>query len=369
MLFGSYFGDWDVQNNFLRAPLASKTHALTNFWAGRPHWHVHHMALGETIGYGARLSQNNGTLYTAGFSARRVHVALMGDPSLRMHILTPPSNFQTALVNDSSVISLSWKAATDTVIGYYVYRMADSSGAYELMDSNWVCDTSYYDSVPSVGPNYYLVRAVELRISSSGSYYNLSQGMFAQQYVDSQRIATDTLGDLTYCLGEQLEVNYSLHGPSFTEGNFFKVELSDSTGSFNSATVLGSIESIEQQPITITIPTSTIPADGYRFRVYSTNPVIVGKDNGQDVRISLCTSINMIAEVALKVYPNPTAGSVNIYYPGSSTINLYNLMGQLLMSIPMHDQIVVDLAACGKGIYMIELLSSDELLHHRIVLQ
>ncbi|MEO5905598.1 MAG: fibronectin type III domain-containing protein, partial [Saprospiraceae bacterium] len=37
MLFGSYFGDWDTPDNFLRAPLAQgKT--LTNVWSGRPHW-------------------------------------------------------------------------------------------------------------------------------------------------------------------------------------------------------------------------------------------------------------------------------------------------------------------------------------------
>ncbi|MBK5284743.1 MAG: fibronectin type III domain-containing protein, partial [Bacteroidia bacterium] len=46
MLFGSYFGDWDSQNNFMRASLASGT-ALTCSWAGRPHWHYHHMGLGE----------------------------------------------------------------------------------------------------------------------------------------------------------------------------------------------------------------------------------------------------------------------------------------------------------------------------------
>jgi hypothetical protein len=34
MVFGSYFGDWDSQDNFLRAPLASG--ALTSAWADGP---------------------------------------------------------------------------------------------------------------------------------------------------------------------------------------------------------------------------------------------------------------------------------------------------------------------------------------------
>ncbi|MBK8954453.1 MAG: hypothetical protein IPM34_02715 [Saprospiraceae bacterium] len=78
-LFGSYFGDWDSPNNFLRAALASGT-ILTNAWSGRPLWTLHHMALGETIGYSTRISTNNNSTYTAGYSARGTHMALMGIP-------------------------------------------------------------------------------------------------------------------------------------------------------------------------------------------------------------------------------------------------------------------------------------------------
>jgi len=35
MLFGSWFGDWDSQDNFLRAPLATRTYTLACAWAGR----------------------------------------------------------------------------------------------------------------------------------------------------------------------------------------------------------------------------------------------------------------------------------------------------------------------------------------------
>src|SRR6185436_8869270 len=86
MFFGSYFGDWDNESDFLRAPLGSTTYGLTAAWAGRPHWFFHHMGLGETIGYSTRLSQNNNGLYSPVSSgSRQVHIALMGDPTLRMH--------------------------------------------------------------------------------------------------------------------------------------------------------------------------------------------------------------------------------------------------------------------------------------------
>ena len=91
MFYGSYFGDWDVQNDLLRAPLATPTYTLTCAWAGRPHWQFHHMALGETIGFSARSAQNNdGTLYNTGY-ANFLHIALMGDPTLRMLPVAPPT--------------------------------------------------------------------------------------------------------------------------------------------------------------------------------------------------------------------------------------------------------------------------------------
>src|SRR6185503_18712879 len=88
MLFGSHLGDWDVEDNIMRAVLATPTYGLTCCYGGAPHWFIHHMALGETIGYGARLTQNNPTngLYQNEFNqaAGLVHTALMGDPTLRL---------------------------------------------------------------------------------------------------------------------------------------------------------------------------------------------------------------------------------------------------------------------------------------------
>lgn len=55
---GSYFGDWDNANNFLRAPLGSGK-ALTNAWVGWPNWWFHHMGMGDNIGYSTVTSMND----------------------------------------------------------------------------------------------------------------------------------------------------------------------------------------------------------------------------------------------------------------------------------------------------------------------
>src|SRR5437588_6848703 len=92
-LFGSWLGDWDHEDNIMRGVLATPTYGLACAWSGRPHWFAHPMGLGETIGYTARLTQNNTGLYQNEIdrSANLIHIALMGDPTLRLHPVAPPS--------------------------------------------------------------------------------------------------------------------------------------------------------------------------------------------------------------------------------------------------------------------------------------
>lgn len=182
MLFGSYFGDWDSKNNFLRAPLASKGPVLTNCWAGRPVWHVHHMALGENIGYSTRLTQNNyggGALYNPGFGGGGVHVALMGDPTLRMHYFSPPDGLVAKSIKNGDDVELSWTASPDPqVLGYYVYRYDSLKERYVLVKDQMLKGTSITDLTPFHRIQPYMVRAVKLQSTPSGTYYNLSQGVF-----------------------------------------------------------------------------------------------------------------------------------------------------------------------------------------------
>ena len=172
-LFGSYFGDWDVSNNFLRAPLATTTYGLTCAWAGRPAWYVHHMGMGETIGYAARVSQNNSGTYFYGYGPE-IHVALMGDPTLRMHVVAPPTN--VAVAAGVGTATVSWTASADTVAGYHVYRGATDAGPFTRLTSALVTATSFVDTAAPAGTPVYLVRAVKLETTPSGSYWNASTG-------------------------------------------------------------------------------------------------------------------------------------------------------------------------------------------------
>ena len=177
LLFGSWLGDWDSQDNFMRGILATKDYGLTAAWSGRPHWFIHPMGLGETIGYTARLTQNNKGDYQNQVDSSRnlIHIALMGDPTLHLHIVAPVSSLACAV--NGSVAALTWNASPDTVLGYHVYRATSANGPFTRLNSALITSTSFTDSNSTAGATY-MVRAVKLESTPSGSYENASQGVF-----------------------------------------------------------------------------------------------------------------------------------------------------------------------------------------------
>lgn len=175
-LAGSYFGDWDNTDNFLRAPLAQ--HALTSAWGGIPKWYVHHMALGHTIGYGTRLTQNNVAEFFSGnfnLSANQIHIALMGDPTLKLLPMAMPQNV-VATENADGDVEIRWDAAAGAQ-GYQVYRRDLSTGALTKRSSFLINATRFEDqTIPSAGEFVYYVRAVKEEKTASGSFLNISSG-------------------------------------------------------------------------------------------------------------------------------------------------------------------------------------------------
>jgi len=195
MLFGSYFGDWDNENNFLRAPLCSGPSALADVWSGRPDWYFHHMVLGKNIGYSAQLTMNNlgdssiygfsGTAddaYVSDYGPDFVHIALMGDPSLRLHPMKPISNLSARSSSDSLSVSLKWDSSADALNGSVVLRASSMSGVFQEIAKLARDTISYKDLAPLHGMNYYMVRAMKLEQTPSGSYYNLALGVIDSSF-------------------------------------------------------------------------------------------------------------------------------------------------------------------------------------------
>ena len=182
MLLGSYFGEWSYPNSFLRAPLAGTAGSmgLTCEWAGRPHFYHMQMALGETVGHGTRLSQNNvdGNYDPVG-EKPGVHMSLMGDPTLRLHSVSPVSAVTASYVGQTRTVNLAWTNSPDgAVLGYHVFRSANPSGPFTRITSSPIPSATTTDTSPLAGKtNHYFVRAVKREVSASGSYFNMSTGI------------------------------------------------------------------------------------------------------------------------------------------------------------------------------------------------
>lgn len=104
-------------------------------------------------------------------------------------------------------------------------------------------------------------------------------------------IITLPVSATSVCEGSAIVIDFTASGATFDEANSFIAQLSDATGSFDTPTEIGSIvlggDIIpENTYIFGVIPSSTPAGNGYRIRVVSTLPLLIGSDNGTDINIT-----------------------------------------------------------------------------------
>ncbi|MBX3164146.1 MAG: T9SS type A sorting domain-containing protein [Bacteroidetes bacterium] len=338
MLFGSYFGDWDISNNFLKAPLCQgKT--LTNAWAGRPNWMFHHMGLGENIGYSTMLTQNNTTLYFGSPFApnqgmvNSIHISLMGDPTLRNDIVAPVSNVVATKVGNDCHIS--WSASTETtLVGYNIYMKNDTNTNYVKINSTPISGTTYTDyCLPYLGTYKYMVRALKLETTPSGSYYNMSEGIADTAYNSSH----------------------------FTVQAQFANTQSGATVSFNNLSNKATNyvwDFGDGQNSTAANPSVTYTANGFYIVT-----LIASNNCDADTIIDIIT----VSTVGLKelhlfsdwnIFPNPASTFVMLSNEAcqNCTLSIFNSEGkQVYFQNNLSEQQTINVSGFKKGIYLIRL--------------
>jgi hypothetical protein len=204
MVFGSFFGDWDADNDFTRAPLASGN-GLASCWVSRPFWFFHPMAAGQTLGYCTKLTMDNGLNYqdyTFGYGEGGVHLGLMGDPTLRQDYFFvrhgTPSTFTAQQAG--SEVDLNWSALSDAQ-GYDLYRSNSLGQAFEKLNDAPIVGTTYTDPTPS-DTNYYLLRAASLVTSASATYYADGPGMIQEVIVTKSGVSLVDAGSQSLHVGQ-----------------------------------------------------------------------------------------------------------------------------------------------------------------------
>jgi hypothetical protein len=171
MLLASFMGDWNLTtNNYLRALIATPNYGLASMWTRHALWRIDAMGTGEHLG-ACELRMTNDPKDS--FYDRSRELAIMGDPTLRLHILTPPANVSAVASNGS--VQVSW-SGSEPGAQFYVYRSASAYGPYTRISSAVVSGTSFTDSSPSSGQKVYMVRALKPVTVGNGTYTNISQG-------------------------------------------------------------------------------------------------------------------------------------------------------------------------------------------------
>jgi hypothetical protein len=90
----------------------------------------------------------------------------------------------SASPNGNSVV-LNWSPSTDTVAGYHIYRASSPTGPFTRITPSLVIGTTFTDLSVPAGSYTYMLRGVALQTNPSGSYYNPSQGVFANASISA----------------------------------------------------------------------------------------------------------------------------------------------------------------------------------------
>jgi hypothetical protein len=152
------------------------------------------------------------------------------------------------------------------------------------VNTNLIAATTYTDTVPDNGISWYMVRAVNLETTSSGTFFNSSQGITDSIQLNAS-ILTQSVSPLSVCPGDSVDIAFTVTGP-FRWNNVFTAELSDATGSFAAPVAMGTVTGNSPQTIRLPIPFGTPAGTLYRIRVTGSLPApVIGSDNGQDIDI------------------------------------------------------------------------------------
>jgi hypothetical protein len=347
MLFGSYFGDWDIMNNFLRAALA-QGRILTNMWSGRPHYQLHHMGLGENIGYSLRITQNySGGLYYGSptvINGKWVHNALLGDPTLRNDVMTPVSNVIATKVGDDCHIT--WSASTETnIAGYNIYMKNDSALSFMKLNSVPVAATSYTDPCLQFKGIYtYMVRAVKLENTPSGSYYNMSEGISDTAYNNSS-------------INSIAAFNYSGGPVQFT---------------FSSASALAGShywDFGDGQISTQAAPSHTYTSNGTFMVMHVAYHACTSDTAWQSFNITQVSAPELTTN-PFALFPNPVHDRLTILTGIPVEIKFYNSVGQMVLEATASEpKAELDAAFLPAGVYFAEVSGGGVRQHTKIIKQ
>jgi CSLREA domain-containing protein len=173
---GSPVYTYQSTDPLLLAPIAAPGVGLVSFYStGGVTWPVYPMAMGASIGDAELYYEHGGPSGASGFAP---YETILGDPTLTAFQVAPASDVQVSLSGAAPLVT--WTASADSsVLGYDVFRM-NSDGTFSKVNTGgYVTGTSFTDTTGNAQTAVYMVRAIKLQETASGTFYDASQGSFS----------------------------------------------------------------------------------------------------------------------------------------------------------------------------------------------
>ncbi len=158
-------------------------------------------------------------------------------------------------------------------------------------------------------------------------------------------ITTGTISPLTYCSGNNLIVPFTID-KNANGGNVFTAQLSNSSGSFSNPVSIGTLSSVSQGSINAIIPSLTSSGTGYRIRVVSSYPSVIGSINSSSITVGNLPDASLVTASGATII---CQGS-NVVLSGNLSGGKWNVGGSTANSITVNttgDYYVTNTNSCG----------------------
>lgn len=340
VLYGGYFADWDNENNLLVSAISGGTN-LISFWAGRPNWILHPLAMGLSVGECLKLTQDNtSNNYETGLFPREVHISLMGDPTLNIFPRKPVSGLE--LITDLNESKLSWINYDHPGLeAYMVFEVIEDS--LVLIKTLSPDQTTFSLNCEEFNQEKeYLIRASIKEISKSGVFTHLNMG--ASIIATNEIFDPSIESDFTYVQnGNTINLNNNSSGYSelqwLLDGELF-------------STVESPVLTIEE-PGLVTIS------------LVSSNPCF-SDTLSQEILITNTNDPEQLSNWTF--WPNPNMGTLNYSGADDGLLSITNTKGELILQQEIRESGIIDLSHLTKGIYFIAVKSEEHAYYQKLII-
>ncbi|WP_373515859.1 hypothetical protein, partial [Persicitalea sp.] len=147
----------------------------------------------------------------------------------------------------------------------------------------------------------------------------------------AQTINTESLSTSNVCVPATISVPFKKAG-NFGAANVFTVELSGPTGSFSSPRALTT--SGDKSPLTATLPDDLPNGSGYRVRVVSSAPAVIGTTGETVLTIGKKPNPPGVTTTSYNYCVGATATQLSATASGGNTLQWYNASGNEIAAAP-----------------------------------